>query len=315
MHRWLLALIAIAFLAYTAATAFTRVEPGERAIVRRFGRILPDKPGPGLHVGIPWGIDEVERIKVARVRRVVIGYLDRAGDEGVGTPAGQLLTGDHNLVNVQAEIHYAIHEPAVDKFYLQFDRVPELVARAAEAVLAEWIAGRNVDEVLLRGKALLPAVLVAAVQARVAAYDLGVTIEDASITRLNPPDEVRDSFERVAQAQTAIVTQRNVAHESAGRKEREAQAECFRLESLTAAYAQEQRLQAQADAESFGKRLAQYQALTRENPAYLNALWLDEMTRLYARMREAGRIDLLDHHLTGEGLSIVQFPPLPKKNR
>jgi hypothetical protein len=37
------------------------------------------------------------------------------------------------------------------------------------------------------------------------------------------------------------------------------------------------------------------------------------VTRLFARMKDAGRLDVLDHYLTGEGLNILQFPPLPKK--
>ena len=49
------------------------------------------------------------------------------------------------------------------------------------------------------------------------------------------------------------------------------------------------------------------------NPDYLNALWLDDMTRLYGRMKEAGRIDVLDHYLSKEGLTITQFPLMPKK--
>jgi hypothetical protein len=53
--------------------------------------------------------------------------------------------------------------------------------------------------------------------------------------------------------------------------------------------------------------------LVARDPNYLNALWWDEMNRLYARMRVNGRIDLLDHRLSGDGLDITQFPPIPKK--
>jgi membrane protease subunit HflK len=313
MPRFLLTLLLLVILLYTAATAVTQVQPGERAVVRRFGRILPDQPGPGLYIGLPWGIDQVERVAVGRVRRVSVGFDPDNADQESATPAGQLLTGDHNLVNVSAEIHYTVRDDGVEKFFLQADRADQLVARTAEAVLAEWIAGRNVDEVLLRGKTHLPGALVTDVGTRMTDYDLGVSIEEASITRLNPPDEVKQAFDQVAQAQTAISTQLNAAHETANRKEREAEAEVYRIERLAAAYAREQHLGAKADAENFGKRLAQYRELTTQNPDYLNVLWLDEMSRIYAQMRATGRIDLLDHHLTGDGLSIVQFPPLPKK--
>src|SRR5262249_41668518 len=79
-----------------------------------------------------------------------------------GTPPGQLLTGDHNLVNVRVVVNYTIDADRVEDFVVQLDgdggaeRVDALVARAAEAEVAEWVAGRTVDDVLLRGKADLP---------------------------------------------------------------------------------------------------------------------------------------------------------------
>ena len=73
MQRFVVLVLLIAALLFTAATAVTQVQPGERAVVRRFGRVLPDTPGPGLYVGLPWGIDRVDRVAVGRVRRVSVG--------------------------------------------------------------------------------------------------------------------------------------------------------------------------------------------------------------------------------------------------
>src|SRR5947209_14383371 len=87
-----------AFVVWTALSALTQVGPGERAVVRRLGRMLPDKPGPGLFIGLPWGLDQVARVPVGRVKRVLVGLENRDDDEQGDTPAGQLLTGDHNLV-------------------------------------------------------------------------------------------------------------------------------------------------------------------------------------------------------------------------
>ncbi len=169
------------------------------------------------------------------------------------------------------------------------------------------------DEVLLRGKTLLPNFLVGEVQARVNAYDLGIKIEEASIKQLYPPEQVKDAFDRLAQAQTNIRTQVYKAEQEADRALREAEAKVFRIQRLTASYAQEQRLPAEADAENFLKRLEQFRKLTAKDPAALNAIWQDEMTRLYAQMRATGRIDVLDHYLSSEGLNITQFPLMPKK--
>src|SRR5262249_42736028 len=150
----LLLVAAAAVLVSGVVTAVTQVQPGEIAVVRRFGRVLDDRPGPGLYVGLPWGIDRVDRVSVERVREGRVGYLDES-PAGDSAPAGQLLTGDHNLVNVQVVLNYRVNADEVVDFVTHADRVEALIARAAEAALAEWVAGRTVDEVLLRGKETL----------------------------------------------------------------------------------------------------------------------------------------------------------------
>jgi membrane protease subunit HflK len=313
MRRALLILVGTGLLFYTAGTALTQVQPGERAVVRRFGRLLTEKPGPGLYRGLPWGIEQVERVPISRVRRVTIGADENQAQDTSTVPVGELLTGDHNLVNVQAEIYYRVNEAAVHQFALQADRVDALVARTAESVLTEWVAGRTIDEVLLRGKVLLPAHLQAQVQERLRPYELGVDIEQASITQMFPPEQVKAAFDDLAKAQTEIRTKVNQAEQEVGQKRRDAEAEVYRLKRQAASYALEQKLHAEAEADSFLQRLDQYRKLTREAPDYLNRLWLDEMTRLYVKMQEAGRIDALDSYLSGEGLTITQFPLQPKK--
>ncbi len=317
MKRLLLLGLLSILAVWTVFSAITRVQPGERAVVRRFGRILPDKPGPGLFVGLPWGFDRVDRVPVSRVRSVVIGLSDNKEDDQRDTPTGQMLTGDHNLVNVQVEIQYTVFEDQVDKFVLQADRADALVARVTEAALAEWIAGRNVDDVLLEGKTLLPAFLIGQVQKTLQGddYDLGVKIEQANVKYLYPPVEVKDAFDRLAQAETGIRTQVNKAEQEADKQLRATQARVFQIQRQTAAYALEQKLAARADAETFLIRLNKYRDLAARDPNYLNTLWQDDMTRLYARMREMGRIDVLDNYLSSEGLNITQFPLTPKKNK
>ncbi len=230
MKRLLLLGLLSVLAVWTVFSAVTRVQPGERAVVFRFGRILPEKPGPGLFVGLPWGLDRVARVPVSRVRSVEIGLSDNKEDDQRDTPTGQMLTGDHNLVNVQVEIQYTVFEDQVDKFVLQAERADALVARVTEAALAEWIAGRNVDDVLLVGKTLLPAFLISQVQKTLQGddYDLGVKIEQANVKNLYPPVEVKDAFDRLAQAETGIRTQVNKAEQEADKQLREPRRTSFK---------------------------------------------------------------------------------------
>jgi membrane protease subunit HflK len=309
--RLAFAIAAILFVVYTAGTALTQVQPGERAVVRRFGRILPDHPGPGLHIGLPWGIERIDRVPIGNVRRVAVGFREASADDAA-TPEGQLLTGDHNLVNVQAEIDFIVREEAIDSYALLADLADALVARVAESVLAEWIAGRTVDHALLRGKALLPSVLVDEVNRRLDDYNLGVHVAQASLTRLNPPEDVREAFERVAEAQTNIDTQKYRADQEANRKRQETESELFRLKRSAEAYAKEEVLKATADAQSFLTHLEQYRILSKRQPDYLNVLWQEEMTRFYAKLRANGQVDLLDNYLGAGGINIWQAPPKKK---
>jgi len=293
-------------------TGVTQVRPGERAVVRRFGQVI-DKPGPGLRIGLPYGMDRVDRVPVDFLRRIHVGYQPETEDLDPTTPPGQLLTGDHNLVNVQIALDYAVRDDQVEDYVIQAERADDIIARATEAELASWVAGRTVDEVLLRGKIELPNLLLRRTQARIEPYQLGVVLRGASVAYLLPPQEVQSSFDEVNRAQTSINTREHEARQEAARRLRETAAEKQRIERLTEAYVREQRVLAQAEAANFIKRLEQYQALRPQNPHYLAGIWWDEIGKLLSTMKKNGRVDLLDNHLGGDGLDITLSPALPKK--
>jgi len=313
MTRRVLTVCLIVFVILSSVSALTQIQPGERGVVRRFGRVVA-KPGPGLHLGLPWGMDRVDRVSVDRERLVTVGFDSREQEDSnqERTPEGQLLTGDHNLVNLRVEVYYTINADEVDKYVLQAERMDSLLTRATESALAEWVAGRNVDDVLLLGKSVIPIWLVSELERRLLPYDLGVNVGKASITYLGPPAEVKNAFAEVGRAQTEIETKRNRAEQEADRRQREADSEMFRMQTSTAAYRNERYLQASAEAINFQKSLDQYRRLSQKNPDYLAGVWWDEMSRLYARMRQNGRLDMLDRYLSPDGLDITQ-PVVPKK--
>jgi membrane protease subunit HflK len=310
--RRLLIVGALLLLAGYLLTGLTQVRPGERAVVRRFGRVLAHKPEPGLWIGLPWGMDRVDRVSVDLVRPVTVGYQPQE-DEDLVTPAGQLLTGDHNLVNLQVVLNYSVQPDHVDDYVIQGDRADSLIARAAETLLAEWVAGRTIDEVLIEGKSVLPRWLVEQIRERLESYHLGVSIQDASVAHLLPPGEVKDAFDNVTRAQTEIRTSLHKAETDAEQRLRSAQADQYKMGQQATAAAAEQLLLAHAEADSFERRLEQYRKLRRDNPAFLAGIWWEEMGKLFAQMRARGQIDLLDSHLANGELDIITAPMQKKK--
>jgi membrane protease subunit HflK len=293
-------------------TGVVQVRPGERAVVRRFGRVLEHKPEPGLWIGLPWGMDRVDRVAVDQVRSVVVGYQDD-DSSGDAMPAGQLLTGDHNLVNVRVKINYRVRPEAVEDYIVQEDRVDSLVARAVETVMAQWVASRTIDDVWLNGKTTMRPELVDQTQEYLNDYRLGVQITAASVSLIAPPDDVKSAFDDVAEQQTRIATLRYGAEKEAEGKERMARADQYRIQQETAAYVHGQKLFAEHEAERFLERLHQYEIGRQKNPYYLRQIWEEERGKLFAKLKANGQIGVLDHHLGPDGLDLTIAPPLPKK--
>ncbi len=295
-------------------TGVYQVAPEERAVVRRFGAVVA-RPGPGLGVGLPWGIDRVDRVPVRTVRQLRVGYdADAAND--TTTPAGQLLTGDQNLVNVQLVVDYAIGEADqdLDDYIVHREQVDATLSRAAEAAAGEWVAGRTVDQVLLTGTGALPAWVMDRLAERLPELRLGVRVQRVSVALIAPPDEVRAAFEAVTQAQTAVRTKETQAQQERDQRQRQADAMRYRLGQEAGAYRELQLRQADADAADFLAQLSAYREVRATNPDALAFLWWDEMRRTMVAMKaRGGKVKPLDHHLQNGELNITEFVPLPKR--
>ena len=305
-------ILILAFVAYLL-TGLAEVRPEERAVVRRFGRVVA-RPGPGLWVGLPWGIDRVDRVPVRTVRQIKAGFVPETAFDAPGTPVGQVLTGDQNLVNIQLVLDYAIGETDadLDDFVMHQDQVDVMLAREAEAAAAEWAGGRTVDEVLLTGNAAVPAWIMERLQPRIDGLKLGVCVQRASAV-LAPPDEVRAAFEKVSQAQTGIRTKEYQARQEADQRLRQADSLRYKWEQESLVFKQGELQQARADASDFLAQLAAFRELKKTNPDALAAIWWNEMHKTLAGMKSrGGRVEPLDSHLGKDGLDVSQFVT-PKK--
>jgi membrane protease subunit HflK len=303
--RYLLPLAIFLYL----LTGISQVKPEERGVVRRFGQVVA-RPAPGLWIGLPWGIDSVDRVPVRTTQQFTIGYnLDNWSDTP-GTPTGQFLTGDHNLVNVQLVLHYAIGETdqELDDYVMHKDQVEAVLSRVVEAATAEWMAGESVDQVLLTGSASIPAWIMDRIAERLPKFRLGIRVQRVNVSLLAPPEEVRAAFEAVTQAQTGIRTKEFQARQEASQRERQADALRYKLEQEANEYGESQLRQASADATEFLAQLAAYREVSKNNPDALAFLWWDEMRKAITGLKNrGGRIEPLDAYLGSNGLDVTQI--------
>jgi membrane protease subunit HflK len=173
------------------------VAPGEVVVVRRLGRLIEPPWGPGLHWRFPLGIDQTERVRSDAVRQLTIGPAGVA-DSTLEPSAGELMTGDHNLLRIQATVQYRVVRAA--DFVLGASDVESLLTAAAQASVSKALATRGVDAVLRSGRLAIAGDVEHDLQNRANAYRLGVTILGVSLTDARPPVEVEAEF---AAAQSA----------------------------------------------------------------------------------------------------------------
>jgi len=306
-RAWLCTLFGLAVLGW-AATGITLVAPFERGVVRRFGKMLEPLP-PGPHWLLPWGIDRVDKVAVDRVRTLSIGT---GNEEDASTPRGQLVTGDHNLVQVEVAVQWRVDPSRVLDFAPVADRAETILAQVVEGALGEWAGERSIDPLLLEGKVRLASELVPRVQQRLDMLGMGILITDARAGALAPPDEVKGAFDLVARSEAGRQTLVTRARQEAETRNRAAQAEAYRVTQEAQTRADNLGRLAAEDASRFLSRLANYRAAT--NPqAFLLQVWEEERGRVFSKLRENNGLGLLDHHLSEKGLDLQLAPLGPKR--
>ena len=123
------------------------------------------------------------------------------------------------------------------------------------------------------------------------------------------------AFDEVTRAQAGVRARENDAKQRADRQVRQAHAQANQTRKMALAYQQEQIALARADANSFDKRLQEFQRAGKDNPNYLKGIWWQEIGRIFARLKEQGQLDLLDHHLNRNGLDLTTWIATPDKKK
>ena len=294
--KWLIGALTLAALIY-AATGIYTVGTDQRALVRRFGRAGDEQSEPGLHIGLPWGLDRVDLVKPSETKTVTVGSAgsaDRTLGAAPSDSLAQFLTGDQNLVNVQATVQYTMDDP---KQYLFSAADPDrIVTRAAEAAITTTLADQAIDSVITTGKDALAILIKDKLQGRLKAYQLGIEIRSVSLTDLSSPPQVADAFTRAASARSE--RERLILESRTYANEKLSQALSESREATDKARAAHDRAidLARSDADRFQRLLYEY----RKAPAVTaTRMYLETMTEIIPKFRSKVLID------SGKGVDIT----------
>lgn len=206
----LLALIAL-ILVY-ALFGFYTVGSDEMGVVTLLGRVIADRVPPGIHYRIPWPFTRVYTPSTSVIKRMSIGFkiVDQMQGRRPTTEESERLSGDSNVLVVAMMVQYSVRDPA---HYLFRTEDPDfLVRKVGEALLSEKVGQLGVDDLLTVIKAEVEQGVRQGMQAFLDSIGAGLRIRSCNLQKVEPPQEVIESFNDVAIAKANREKTINDAH-------------------------------------------------------------------------------------------------------
>jgi Cu+-exporting ATPase len=211
---------ATSLLLLYALSGVTMIGPDEAAVVRRFGRRQRPALGPGLHYRLPWPVEQLTRIKPHQVQAVEIGFRTLSPDAARNEPSepaayewnlqhrggryerraeeALMLTGDENLIEVNAVAQYAIGSP--DDFLFSTTDPAGVLRTTAESALRTLIGAVSLDAALTTGRSAIENAARELAQRTLDEYHGGLRVIAIQLQDVHPSVEVVDAFRNVSSA-------------------------------------------------------------------------------------------------------------------
>ncbi|HTS31312.1 MAG TPA: FtsH protease activity modulator HflK [Bryobacteraceae bacterium] len=192
------------------------ISPDEIGIVQRFGRKLQPYDGPGIHYKLPWPIDQLTRVQARRVRVVEIGFRTSATTPAAEPAAYEwnaqhrsgryerrpeealMLTGDQNMIELNATVHYNLARP--DEFVFGQVDGESTVRAGAESAVQAVVTASALDDVLTSGRHAIEQRIQTELQQRLDRCRAGVRVLSVRLEDVHPSLEVVDAFRDVSGA-------------------------------------------------------------------------------------------------------------------
>ncbi len=229
-----------------ALSGLTQIGPDELAVVQRFGRPVEPALEPGLHWRWPWPVEGVLRVKPDQVRVVEVGFrsqplgANRPVALAWGSPHGDdarrlpeeavMITGDGNLVELQATARYTVDRAELHEFLFRVRETDDIVRAALESALREAVAGQPFAELLTANRRPFQEGVLARLRQLCREYGgLGIRVEGLALHDLHPPQDVVPAYHDIAKAMEDRDRKITDAQAVALTRKREAEAEALRI--------------------------------------------------------------------------------------
>lgn len=277
----------LAVLLYVLSGVYV-VNPGEVAVVRLFGKEVDQGINEGMHYRLPWPFQEVDIVNVATVRREGIGVLLPEHESIHSTPEViQFLSGDDNIVDIQAVVQYRIKDASAYLYNVDY-RDCQLINEVIRSSITEIGGGMLVDDILTIGKERLQELIQGKAQGVLDRYGSGLELVGINLNKVYPPEEVAEAFRDVSNAKQdrektvndAWGYQNTVVPQARGDAARILQeAEAYKIAAIN---------KAGGEAGRFTQMLAEYEQDRQKGVTDVNVtrLYLESMEKVMAKVKK-----------------------------
>lgn len=278
-------------------SGFFTVGPEEVGVVLRFGK-YNRQVDPGLNFKIPFGVETVSKVPVQRQLKQEFGFRTIKADVRTQYSTGRryqdeslMLTGDLNAAQVEWIVQYRIKDPY--QFLFRVRNPIQTFRDINEAVMREIVGDRTVNEVITVGRAELADKVFDKLQTLCDQYETGIKVEQVVLQDVNPPDEVKASFNEVNEAEQEKEKLINQALSEYNKIVPKAKGEARQKIEEAKGYALERVNEAKGDAHLF---TAIYNQYARAKEVTRQRLYLETMNDILPKV---GKKLILDEKASG----------------
>ena len=221
------------------------------------------------------------------------GYTD-VNDEAL------MLTGDDNLVRVEAVCQYSVQD--AQSYLYEVDKPESTMKLAFETALRRNIQNKALDDALLN-KATIEQEVIPDFQRMLDSYGIGVTVREIRIQNITVPTEVNAAYEDVNNAKNEKTRKLDEAEKYSNEVIPAARSEAYQMVQEAEAYKSEVISQATGDVANFNSVYEEYvssQSITRKR------LMIETMERILEKAENKIVID-------GDGDTLRLLPIEPAK--
>lgn len=297
-------------LAIWLASGLYVVQPGEHAVIQRFGAWHRTQAEEGLGYHLPTPIETLSKVNVSEIRRMNIGFYDRGAREAANAPRTDIpeeslmLTYDRNIVDIDLVIQWDIK--SAEHYLFNVRDQEATIKKVAESAIREAVGRTQMFPIITTERDSVAAQTKQIIQTNLDAYHSGINVTQVLIQSAEVHPDVQDAFQDVQSAKQDAEDVQNRARAYREDILPKARGQAIQLVQEAQGYKESAIAKSTGDAERFN---AIYQAYLNGEDVTRQRLYLETMESVLGNAQKI----ILDSKGTGSG--VVPYLPLDQLNR